>query len=155
MTTKSMKLFGLAIGLLLAVDLHAQCDESTVSLADVKQQLAEVFSNNMGAMTMGFQTNYTLEFEGCTATVTNQANSKNKQGVPTVYSFDLQDLEGKDYKFYSAKKDSQLTIKIGKDINDSGKVQYVTFEGVSDSQLATTLPKLISDAQCLCANVGN
>ena len=103
-------------------------------------------------MTMGFQISYKIEFEGCKATVTNQADSKNKQGRPTVFSFNLQDWEGKNFKFYASKKDTQLTVKIGKDISDSDRVQYITFEGVKDKELVNTLPKLISHGQCLCAN---
>ena len=40
MKSKLIQLFGLAIGLLFATDLHAQCDESTMKLEEV-QHLAE------------------------------------------------------------------------------------------------------------------
>ena len=151
MKLKLIKFTGSIIALLVAVSLHAQCDENTMNLEQVEQQLIDIFSNNLGQKSLGFQMSYKIQFEECKATVTKNADSKNKNGRPTIYSFNLHDLKGKNIKFYSVKKKSQLSIKIGKKINDSRKVQYITFTDVKDIELTNTLPKLISHAQCLCA----
>ncbi len=164
MKSKSINLLGSIVGLMLAVNLlfyscktsvnlqpQSQCDESTISLEETKQQLTEIFSNNLGQKSLGFQMSYKIEFEECKATITRDADSKKKHGRPTVYSFNLQDWKERNIKFYATKKNTQLTIKIGKSINNSNKVQYVTFEGVTDKELVKTLPMLASHAQCLCA----
>lgn len=152
MNSKSITFLGTILGLLFAVNAHAQCDESTLNLEEAKQELIEIFSNNIGQKTMGFQARFSIQFEDCKATVTKNSDSENKQGTPLVYSFNLQDVKGKMVKYYATKKNTQLTIKIDKQINDTKKVQYITFEGVKDDELADNLPKLISQAQCLCAN---
>jgi hypothetical protein len=165
MKLKSNNFLGAIVGLLFVVNLsfyscsssgvnlfaQSDCDESTMSLEEAKQQLTEIFSNNLGQKALGFQMSYNIQFEGCKATVTKDADSKKKHGRPTVYSFNLQDLVGENVKFYAVKNNTQLTIGFDKKIIDSNEKQYITFADVTDNELANTLPKLLSHVQCLCA----